>query len=190
MRARVRCSAVVALVGLLVAPPAAGEPAGLSGHDAHTHGAGGALQSAASAQAAGGRRLVIGRIGVNAPIRTVGITADGGLAVGSSASTVYRWKDGVTPGQRGSAVLAGHTWEAGDGVFDHLARLRKGNVIRVGKHRFKVTRKQRVQRMGPAQVAALYADTGPARIVLITCGDRDAQGTYHSRILVRARKVR
>ncbi|MGN0063727.1 MAG: class F sortase [Nocardioides sp.] len=143
-----------------------------------------------SGAAAAGQRVRIARISVDAPVKAVGLRDDGSLAVGGSATTVYRWKDGVVPGQRGSAVLAGHTWEAGDGVFDHLSSLRRGNVVRVGKHRFKVTRKQRVRSLSDEQIAALYADTGRPRIVLITCGDRDDAGTYHSRILVRARKIR
>lgn len=133
-------------------------------------------------------RLAIARIGVNARIRLVGVR-NGQLAVTGSTTDVYRWRQGVRPGQPGSAVIAGHTWAAGDGVFDNLGRLRKGNRIRVGRHKFRVTRVQRVRSMTPRQVRRLYSDRGRPRLVLITCGDRDAGGVYRTRILVRARKI-
>ena len=68
-------------------------------------------------------RLWIPAIGVNAGIIPVGVTRSGQLAVGRSVRDVYRWRDGVLPGQSGSAVLAGHTWSKGPGVFDRLGSL-------------------------------------------------------------------
>ncbi len=132
-------------------------------------------------------RLVIDEIGVDAGMIAVGLTRNGALAVGGSVTNVYRWKQGVRPGALGSAVLAGHTWSKGDGVFDRLGELRKGDEIRVGEHRFTVTRRQVVKKMKPKDVARLYSDRGPARLVLITCGDRNnATGVYRTRIIVRA----
>lgn len=138
-----------------------------------------------------GVRLTIPKIGVAARIVPVGVNRRGQLAVGRSAHDVYRWRHGVVPGRPGSAVLAGHTWSRGDGVFDRLGRLRRGDRIRVGKARFRVTRVRRVRSLTAAQVRNLYSDRGRARLVLITCGDRDDRtGVYRTRIIVRARKVR
>ena len=66
---------------------------------------------------------------LNAGIIPVGVTRSGHLAIGRSVRDVYRWRAGVQPGQQGSAVLAGHTWSKGPGVFDNLGRLRPGNVV-------------------------------------------------------------
>jgi LPXTG-site transpeptidase (sortase) family protein len=158
----------MALAAVAVAAPADARPA-------QTH-----------ARAALGR-LTIPAIGVDAGILPVGVTRAGSLAIGHSVRDVYRWRDGVQPGQKGSAVLAGHTWSQGHGVFDDLGRLRSGDRIVIGRNRFRVTRVRRVTRMSHAEVAQLFSDRGRARLVLITCGDRDdLTGVYRSRIIVNA----
>ena len=134
-------------------------------------------------------RLSIPAIGVDAGIIPVGVTRAGHLAIGRSVRDVYRWRDGVLPGQQGSAVLAGHTWSKGSGVFDRLGRLRIGDRVDVGADLFAVTRVRRVRDMSRSEVAALFSDRGEVRrLVLITCGDRTATtGVYHTRIIVDAR---
>jgi LPXTG-site transpeptidase (sortase) family protein len=133
-------------------------------------------------------RLWIPAIGVNAGIIPVGVTRSGQLAVGRSVREVYRWRDGVLPGQAGSAVLAGHTWSQGPGVFDRLGRLEPGDRVHVGTSRFEVTRVRRVRDLSRRAVAALFSDEGRPRLVLITCGDRDNRtGVYRTRIIVNAR---
>ena len=135
-------------------------------------------------------RLSIPAIGVEAGVIAVGVTRSGQLAIGGSVRDVYRWRDGVLPGQQGSAVLAGHTWSRGSGVFDDLGRLRPGNRVVVGRNRFEVTRVRRVTAMSPQAVAELFSDRGPARLVLITCGDRnDLTGVYRTRIIVNATRL-
>lgn len=135
-------------------------------------------------------RLVVPRIGANAGIIPVGINARGELAVGTSVRDVYRWKYGVRPGQPGSAVLAGHTWSRGDGVFDRLGSMRRGDRFTVGRHTFAVTKVVKVRTMTPRQVKELFSDRGRPRAVLITCGNRsNTTGIYASRILVYANKV-
>ena len=133
-------------------------------------------------------RLSIPAIGVNAGIIAVGVTRTGHLAIGGSVRDVYRWRSGVLPGQEGSAVLAGHTWSKGPGVFDNLGNLRPGNLVVVGKNRFQVTRVRRVTGMSPQEVSQLFSDRGRARLVLVTCGDRsNLTGVYRTRIIVNAR---
>ena len=133
-------------------------------------------------------RLWIPSIGVNAGILPVGVTRSGRLAVGRSVRDVYRWRDGVLPGQSGSAVLAGHTWSRGPGVFDRLGRIEPGDRVHVGTSRFEVTRVRRVRDMSRRAVAALFSDEGRPRLVLITCGDRNNRtGVYRTRIIVNAR---
>ena len=133
-------------------------------------------------------RLSIPAIGVNAGIIPVGVTKAGHLAIGRSVRDVYRWRRGVLPGQRGSAVLAGHTWSKGPGVFDDLGRLRPGNVVVVGRNRFVVTRVRKVTGLSRKAVAGLFSDRGKPRLVLITCGDRnDLTGVYRTRIIVNAK---
>ncbi|HYH72793.1 MAG TPA: class F sortase [Nocardioides sp.] len=163
---------VMALAAVMVAAPAGARPVEV---DERT------------ATAALGR-LSIPAIGVNAGIIAVGVTRSGHLAIGGSVRDVYRWRSGVLPGQQGSAVLAGHTWSKGPGVFDNLGRLRPGNLVVIGKNRFQVTRVRRVTGMSTREVSQLFSDRGKARLVLITCGDRNnLTGVYRTRIIVNAK---
>ena len=142
------------------------------------------------ARSAQGARLSIPALGVDAGMIDVGVRK-GQLAIGRSVRDVYRWRQGVRPGQRGSAVLAGHTWSKGDGVFDRLGELRPGDRVTVGKAKFKVTRVRRVTHLNAAGVRDLFSDRGRARLVLITCGDRNnVTGVYRTRIIVNAKKIR
>lgn len=166
---------LLALAAVLVAAPADARPVGVAER---------------TTSAALGR-LAIPTINVNAGIIPVGVTPRGHLAIGRSVRDVYRWRSGVLPGQPGSAVLAGHTWSRGNGVFDNLGRLAVGDRVAVGAVRFQVTRVRRVTGMSSAAVAELFADRGPARLVLITCGDRNnTTGVYRTRIIVDAKKLR
>jgi LPXTG-site transpeptidase (sortase) family protein len=166
------------IAGLVVAAVLAGAPAS----------AGPVTTAGATERHAALGRLAIPAIGVNAGIIPVGVTRAGHLAIGRSVRDVYRWGSGVLPGQQGSAVLAGHTWSQGHGVFDDLGRLRPGNVVVVGRNRFAVTRVRRVTGLTRSAIAALFSDRGAARLVLITCGDRnDLTGVYRTRIIVNAR---
>ncbi len=163
---------LVAMASVLVCAPADARPA----TDART-----------SVAALG--RLSIPAIGVDAGIIPVGVTRAGHLGIGRSVRDVYRWRDGVLPGQQGSAVLAGHTWSKGPGVFDRLGRLGIGDRVDVGAKLFTVTRVRRVRDMSRSEVAALFSDRGEVRrLVLVTCGDRnDLTGVYRTRIIVDAR---
>ncbi len=159
------------LVSVLVSAPADARPA---------------AGERASAAAIG--RLWIPAIGVNAGVIPVGVTRSGQLDIGRSVRDVYRWRSGVLPGRSGSAVLAGHTWSKGPGVFDRLGRLEPGDRVHVGSSRFEVRRVRRVRDMSRRAVAALFSDRGRPRLVLITCGDRnDLTGVYRTRIIVNAR---
>jgi LPXTG-site transpeptidase (sortase) family protein len=164
---------VLTLAAVLVAAPAGARPE--------------AQERAPLAAAASLGRLSIPAIGVNAGIIAVGVRG-GHLAIGGSVRDVYRWRSGVQPGQQGSAVLAGHTWSKGPGVFDNLGSLRPGNLVVVGKNRFKVTRVRKVTGMSRQAVAGLFSDRGKPRLVLITCGDRNnLTGVYRTRIIVNAK---
>lgn len=147
--------------------------------------------SASAQRVAAVAPLRVPKLGIRgASIIPVGIDAGGRLAVGPSVRSVYTWRSGVRPGQPGSAVLAGHTWSRGAGVFDNLGDMAVRDRFSVGRARFKVTRVQRVRSMSSRQVRELFSDRGPARVVLITCGDRSAAtGVYASRILVHATLV-
>ena len=129
-------------------------------------------------------RVRIARTGTDAAIIEVPARNDT-LAVGSRLTdAVYTWSQGDPPcDPTGSTVYAGHAWRAGNGVADHWAQLRRGDVINVAGCRFKVTAREfwaANRRMG-----SLYSVSGPARIVLVGCKADD----YSKRTVVFARKV-
>ena len=129
-------------------------------------------------------RLRIARTGTDAAIIEVPARNDT-LAVGTRLNgAVYTWSQGDPPcDPTGSTVYAGHAWRAGNGVADHWAQLRRGDVIRVAGCRFEVTAREfwaANRRMG-----SLYSVSGPARIVLVGCKADD----YSQRTVVFARKI-
>lgn len=137
-----------------------------------------------AAYAAAPDRLRIARTGTDAAVVKVPARSNT-LAVGDRLSdAVYTWSQGDPPcDPTGTTLYAGHAWRAGDGVADHWARLRRGDRITVGGCRFAVTRRE----FWPAgrSMRALYAVSGPPRIVLVGCKADD----YSRRTVVFARKL-
>ena len=76
-------------------------------------------------------RLIIPKIGLNAAIEDVGLTADDAMAAPSGPDTVGWYELGPRPGNKGSAVMDGHSGYA-DGraaAFDELPQLGKGDRL-------------------------------------------------------------
>ena len=125
-------------------------------------------------------RLVIPKIGLNAPIEKVGLTRDKAMAVPSGPGQVGWYKFGPRPGNEGSAVLDGHSGYA-DGTraaFDELTRMGKGDKLFVedarGKRITFVVRRTKLYGRN-ADPAEVFADTSSRRLNLITC-----TGTYNT----------
>ena len=79
-------------------------------------------------------RLRVPSIGVDASIEYVGLTKAGAMEVPKLHPNVAWYSLGTLPGDRGSAVIAGHySWkkDGGAGVFGNLHKLRKGDLIYV-----------------------------------------------------------
>ncbi len=123
-----------------------------------------------------GDRVIIPSLDVDAPMLPVGTTSEGAQEVPSSMEATGWWKDGSKPGQPGNAVIVGHTASKGDGVFDELGDLDKGDKITVSSGKksltYTVTKEQVLEVSKFATVAdEIYRRTGPSGIVLMTCGD-------------------
>jgi sortase (surface protein transpeptidase) len=135
-------------------------------------------------------RLTIPKIGLEAAVEIVGLTADNAMASPSGPDTVGWFRLGPHPGNKGSAVIDGHSGYA-DGraaAFDKLPELSKGDRLfvedadgRVAS--FVVRRTQLYAR--DANAAAVFAPTASRRLNLITCtGSFDAAAGTHSQRLV------
>lgn len=132
--------------------------------------------------------LTVPAIGVKAPVDAVGMQGDA-QAVPESFSRTGWWRDGVIPGRPGNAVITGHTWSRGDGVFDQLSKLRRGDVIRLRTTNGSLlTYRVRSVGMVPldqfGSVAAdIYRPSGPSGLVLMTCGDWDGSDYNATRVV-------
>jgi sortase A len=78
-------------------------------------------------------RLVVPKLGVNAPIEYMGTTADGAMDVPVKVTEAGWYKYGPHPGDTGSAVIAGHLDgpKGEPGVFIHLNKLVVGDTFTV-----------------------------------------------------------
>jgi LPXTG-site transpeptidase (sortase) family protein len=188
-------AALVVVVGSL---PTTGEG---TGQPAHAHGRTTQARDPVTGEpAAGGdqpsepvrperpRRLIIGSLAVAAPIVPLE-TSGNTLYPPNDPATVGWWRDGAMPGAaRGSAVITGHTVSDGDGVFDHLDRLRIGDRIRLitekGVLRYVVRAEATYRRNTLARRAPqLFSQSSRGRLVLVTCEDWNGE-VYLSNIVV------
>jgi LPXTG-site transpeptidase (sortase) family protein len=135
-------------------------------------------------------RLIVPKIGLNAAIEDVGLTAGDAMAAPAGPDAVGWYKYGPRPGNRGSAVMDGHSGYAHGraAAFDDLPKLSKGDKLYVqdasGKLASFVVSKTRLYARD-ANAAAVFAPTASSRLNLITCtGSWDAAAGTHSQRLV------
>jgi LPXTG-site transpeptidase (sortase) family protein len=108
-------------------------------------------------------------------------TVDGELKVPTNVDYVGWWDGSAEAGDPfGSTVIAGHVDSAAQGIgfFARLLRIKLGAKVTVqgSGHRliYKVVSVQTVAKQALASDSAAFAQTGPHRLVLITC-----TGNYH-----------
>ncbi|MET0459666.1 MAG: class F sortase [Ilumatobacteraceae bacterium] len=118
--------------------------------------------------------IAIPAIGVDVPIRSVGLEPDGQLEIPDE--TEVGWYGlGSSPGEVGASVLAGHvSWNRTTGPFFRLAELEPGSTIDIGLADGAIRTYQVIERAQyPKQelpVDRIWTATGPETLVLITCG--------------------
>lgn len=120
-------------------------------------------------------RLKIPSINIDAPIEYVGLTPDGAMGVPKGPSDAAWYELGPRPGEKGSAVIAGHSgWKNNiPAVFDNLYKLKKGDKIYVEDERgavivFVVRESKKYD--PKANASDVFESTdGKAHLNLITC---------------------
>ncbi|KAB8188843.1 class F sortase [Nonomuraea phyllanthi] len=140
-------------------------------------------------------RIVIKRLGINAPIESVGLAKDGTIEVPplDDANLVGWYRNMSTPGEAGPAVLLGHKdTRTSTAVFSKLYQIKNGDTIEV-KRQDKTTAvftvggvEQASKKTFPTQ--RVYGAQENAQLHLITCGgtyDRSI-GHYADNIIVYA----
>ncbi|WP_149182134.1 class F sortase [Streptomyces sp. TRM49041] len=140
-------------------------------------------------------RLQIPAIGVDTPVIGLGLAPDGTVRVPPvTADDRAGWyRHSPTPGQAGPSVILGHVTVGpyGDGVFRHLARMRRGDRIVARRQdgasaEFAVSA---VRTVAKAYFPAddVYGDTSHPELRLITCGGPRTGDEYRDNVIVFAR---
>ncbi|MFJ2030789.1 class F sortase [Streptosporangium sp. NPDC087985] len=161
---------------------------------------GGSRSSASSAGPALGRseprHLDVPKLGVHVPLGRLGLNPDGTVQVPpvERPEQAGWYSRGVTPGERGAAVILGHVDGGGRrGVFYDLGRLRGGDTLSVGRAdgsaaTFVVESVEQVTKSDfPSR--RVYGPLDHAGLRLVTCGgafDRRT-GHYTGNVIVYAR---
>jgi LPXTG-site transpeptidase (sortase) family protein len=135
-------------------------------------------------------RLIIPAININAGIQPLAVTPGGEMEVPSNTFDVGWFKLGTHPGEKGSAVIAGHfDGENGEaGVFANLYKLKKGDKLYIENDNGTVTsfvvRESRTYDPGYAE--EVFNSDDSSHLNLITCdGQLDgAKKSYNKRLVV------
>jgi LPXTG-site transpeptidase (sortase) family protein len=143
-------------------------------------------------------RLVIDKIGVNAPVGTYGLGPDAIPDVPSNGKEVAWYDFSARPGTGNNAVFAGHVTWSGRGVFYNLDELSSGDEITLlaknGEVRLTYTVED-VFLVNPDDANAvnvMMPTPGTDQVTLITCGGDpyyvggSARYDYTHRLIVRA----
>lgn len=131
-------------------------------------------------------RLVVQRLGSNAPIRSVGLDKQGAIEVPpvGNPNLVGWYRSGPTAGEAGPAIMLGHKdTKSGSAVFSRLDEIRNGDVIEV--HRkdgiiavFTVGGLEQAEKtVLPTQ--RVYGESPNPQLHLITCGGTYDRATGH-----------
>ncbi|WP_329580574.1 class F sortase [Kitasatospora sp. NBC_01250] len=137
-------------------------------------------------------RVRIPAVGVDAPVTGVGLDGEGHLATPpDNRRNLAGWyRDGVTPGQRGTALLVGHVdTAAGPAVFYGLGALHRGDQVDVarqdGTTAWFVVDAVDVYDRSDFPDHRVYGQAPDAQLRLITCGGGFTKGQgYHGNVVV------
>lgn len=136
------------------------------------------------------RGVVIDSLGIEAPV--VPIATDGtSLDPPDDPQVLGWWSGGAQTGaEQGTALVTGHTVNAGGGAMDDLELVRVGAEIRVttaqGTIRYRAESVQVLDKDTLArQAQQLFSQEVAGRLVLVTCEDWDGHG-YRSNVVVTA----
>jgi LPXTG-site transpeptidase (sortase) family protein len=139
-------------------------------------------------------RLVIPKIGIDAPVTEKGLDPNGAMQNPNGPEDVAWYDFTARPGQGGNAVFSGHLdyHDYGPAVFARLREMTAGDLVEVRLedgtvHRYVVT----ISVLYPADSAPsqeIVGPTGREMVTLVTCGGTwqgRPQG-YSHRLVVRA----
>ncbi len=138
-------------------------------------------------------QLSIPDLEVDGPVIPAGVNSENELDVPPDARTLVWYRHGPSPGEPGSAVIAGHlNWQGVTGLFADLASTPIGATVTVtyddGSQRaFTVTSVELVPKPD-VSVNGVFARDGERVLRLVTCGGEfdDSVNSYRSNVVVTA----
>ncbi|MEP7167216.1 MAG: class F sortase [Candidatus Woesebacteria bacterium] len=119
-------------------------------------------------------RIQIPKMDIDTTIQSVGLTQDGAMDVPSITSDVGWFSFGPRPGEKGSAVIAGHLngVDGSKGVFEELRSLEPGDSVFIeddmGKRHAFIVRKSHTYNAGD-DVFEVFNQSEGIHLNLITC---------------------
>lgn len=142
--------------------------------------------------------LIIDSLGINAPIESVGMDAQGRMDVPKDADNVAWYNLGFKPGEKGSAVIAGHLdrVSGAPAVFYHLNDLQPGDIVKVQLQNDSVLQFRVINKKAyPSDTLPLeeiFNTQDKSRLNLITCNGtfNQQQKNYSNRLVVFTELVR
>ncbi|MCE9586056.1 class F sortase [Candidatus Uhrbacteria bacterium] len=142
-------------------------------------------------------RLKIPSIRVDAVIRHVGRTSNGAMGVPKVPRETAWYSLGPKPGEKGSAVIAGHVnwWNGAVGVFARINTLKKGDRITVQDEKGAIStfEVRRIHELGLKESSAdvFLSYDGKSHLNLVTCSGiwNKITKMYSKRLVVFTDKV-
>lgn len=142
-------------------------------------------------------RLLIPKIGVDAPVTPKGLRPDGFMDTPNGPQDVAWYVFSARPGMSGNAVLSGHLdyHDYGAAVFWRLKELQQGDLVEVRLDDGSILRYQVSLKLSydarTAPVPEIIGPTSKEVVTLITCGGTFDSGSrsYSNRLVVRADRV-
>ncbi len=143
-------------------------------------------------------RLVVPSVGIDIPVRGVGVAGDGQMELPANPAVIGWYRFGPGPAdEQGSVVLGGHldSKQYGVGPLVRLRKLRPGQLVRISSdggrtttYRVDSIREVAKQRLA---LADLFDRTGTPRLRIVTCGGRyePDNGGYQQNLVVSAARV-
>lgn len=141
-------------------------------------------------------RLKIPRINIDAAVEFTGLASNGEMGVPKNNNNVAWFELSPRPGERGSAVIAGH-FDGKDGssaVFNNLDKLRPGDKLYIedskGEAISFVVRESRSYKSNADALMVFSSNDGQAHLNLITCEGvwNKTVSSYSRRLVVFADK--
>ncbi len=136
-------------------------------------------------------RLKISKLKIDAPIKYVGLTPDGAMDVSKSPNDVAWYTLWPRPGEKGSAVIAGHygRWKNGAiSVFNTLNTLVTGDKISIvddkGATISFIVRETKIYKLDADASNVFYSTDGKSHLNLVTCIQDKVTKKYPNRLVV------